>query len=68
MLLCIVTLEMKSPDGQLRRWRGQPADKDWDCLEAQKRLDGWELIRHDREFVERNDLEETKDKVELANA
>lgn len=66
MLVCIVTLRMKSPDGVVRTWRGQPADKDWDMLEVQKRLDCWTLLSHRREFCERNDLEEKKDDVELS--
>lgn len=66
MLICLVTLEMTTPEGYRRVWRGQPDDRDWDVLEYVKRRDGWKTISHRREFVERHDLEEPKDAVEFA--
>lgn len=65
MLICLVTLEV-SRGKDRRTWRGTPACRDWDALEAAKKRDGWTVLSHRREFVERSQDGERKDAVELA--
>lgn len=88
-LVCVVTLEMVSPDcphlerwrrqyehedtlspepegGEFRRWRGSPESRDWDRLEAYKKRQGWRTLSLRRDFVERSDVQEKRDSVELA--
>ena len=51
-------------DGELRTWKGNPDERDFDRLRAFKVADGWAFVHEGREFVEW-DTKEVKDRVSL---
>lgn len=67
-LICLVTLEMTDPSGNRRLWRGLPETRDWEGLEAAKKCDGWKTVTHRRDFVEKQDVQETRDSVVFSGA
>ncbi len=53
-------------EGEIRLWRGQQDERDWDRLVAFQERNGWYLLSHRREFVTDNAGGERQDKVEFA--
>ena len=55
MLECVVILEAER-EGNARTWKGSPASKDWDRLEAALKRDGYKIKSHRREFIESREV------------